>query len=139
MTRSALNRLGELERAVMDEVWQANGEDACPISVRQVQGRLGDARPLAYTTVMTVMTRLLDKGLLTRTKHGRAFLYAPVTTRELLSATTMHDQLQGMDRVERRAALTHFLDHASAEDLRDLREALDEAERQLPGRLARLG
>jgi predicted transcriptional regulator len=62
--------LGELEQAVMQVVW-----DRGTVSVRQVHEALQPERALAYTTVMTVMSRLTDKGVLERQKQGRAFVY----------------------------------------------------------------
>ena len=63
--------LGELERAVMHLLWQRG-----PMRVREVHEAMED-RELAYTTVMTVMSRLADKGVLIRRKHWRAFEYRP--------------------------------------------------------------
>jgi predicted transcriptional regulator len=67
--------LGSLETRVMEIVW-ALGEGR----VREVCEKI--ERPRAYTTVMTTLERLFKKGLLTRRKLGRAFLYAPALTRE---------------------------------------------------------
>jgi predicted transcriptional regulator len=67
--------LGSLEARVMDVVWE-RGES----SVRDVFEVID--RPLAYTTVMTTLERLFKKGLLNRSKSGRAFLYSPVLNRE---------------------------------------------------------
>jgi predicted transcriptional regulator len=69
----ARSNFGPLESAVMDTVWSA-GE---PVTVRVVVDRLnaGRAEPLAYTTVMTVMSRLAEKGVLGRQKRGRGFVY----------------------------------------------------------------
>jgi predicted transcriptional regulator len=68
--------LGPLEAEVMAVVWQA----AVPVTVREVADRLnaGRAAPLAYTTVMTVMSRLAGKGILAREQAGRGFVYTPV-------------------------------------------------------------
>ena len=66
--------LGPLEIAVMDILWE-RGES----NVHDVIERLG--RPLAYTTVMTTMDRLYKKGLLSRHKSERAFLYSTRQTR----------------------------------------------------------
>ncbi len=68
--------LGPLEAEVMAVVWQAQA----PVSVREVADRLnaGRAAPLAYTTVMTVMSRLASKGILAREPAGRGFVYTPV-------------------------------------------------------------
>lgn len=67
--------LGHLETLLLEVLW-IGGE----LSVRDVAARIG--RPLAYTTIMTTLDRLYKKGLLRRTKADRAFLYAPVYTRE---------------------------------------------------------
>jgi predicted transcriptional regulator len=68
--------LGPLESEVMAAVWQAGA----PVAVREVVDRLnaGRATPLAYTTVMTVMSRLAGKGILAREQEGRGFAYRPV-------------------------------------------------------------
>ncbi|MFN7998081.1 MAG: BlaI/MecI/CopY family transcriptional regulator [Bryobacteraceae bacterium] len=63
-------------------------------SVKDVQQAVANARPLAYTTVMTVLDRLTRRGLITRRKTGRAFFYAPVVSRDTM----------------RRLALKEFLD-----------------------------
>lgn len=51
-------------------------------SVREVYTCLNKTRKIAYTTIMTIMNRLVVKGLLTRKKRGRAFYYAPLKTKE---------------------------------------------------------
>src|SRR5690242_1967939 len=51
-------------------------------NVKEVQRIVGETRPLAYTTIMTVLERLLRKGKLTRRKVGRAFIYTPQSGRE---------------------------------------------------------
>jgi predicted transcriptional regulator len=74
---AASTALGPLEAEVMAVLWQS-GE---PLAVRQVATRVNADRstPLAYTTVMTVMSRLAEKGILARSRGmGRGFLYRPV-------------------------------------------------------------
>lgn len=73
--------LGELELAIMRIAWARS-----PVTVRQVHKALFTARPLAYTTVMTVMGRLAEKGLLAREKRGRAYVYQVTKGREQLRA-----------------------------------------------------
>ncbi len=63
--------LGELETAVMEVIWTRG-----PSTVREVLSRLQRTPPPAYTTVLTVMTRLDEKGLLHRTRTGKVDLYA---------------------------------------------------------------
>lgn len=63
-------RVGGLESEILEQLWAAKGW----VSGRDVWERLGDdAR--AYTTVMTVQARLVDKGLVTRVEEGRGHLY----------------------------------------------------------------
>jgi predicted transcriptional regulator len=71
-TRRRLEKfLGSLELEVMDILWQRPG-----LNVREVQAALrANAHPLAYTTVMTILGRLTEKGWLEHTKRGRAFHY----------------------------------------------------------------
>jgi predicted transcriptional regulator len=66
-------KLTDAELEIMHVVWELDGG-----TVRQVHERLNQQRPLAYTTVMTMMNILEEKGHLSRRKEGRAYLYEPV-------------------------------------------------------------
>lgn len=81
--------LGSLERQVMEIVWQPGG-----FTVRDVQTRLG--RPVAYTTVMTTLDRLFKKGLVTRTRAGRAFVYTAIQSRQQIEADVASGVLSGL-------------------------------------------
>ncbi|GGU01411.1 transcriptional regulator [Streptomyces lateritius] len=84
----AMARLGDLERAVLDCLWQA-GE---PQTVREVHEALAE-RQLAYTTVMTTLQRLARKGLVTQDAQARAHLFSAVATREEMFTELMTDAL----------------------------------------------
>ena len=64
--------LGPLERRVMEHLWRMG-----PSTVGETREALnaGAASPLAYTTVMTILVRLHEKGYLTRTREGRQYRY----------------------------------------------------------------
>jgi predicted transcriptional regulator len=126
--QKAINRLGELERAVMDAVWLAADEGRPSVSVREVHDALSRSRTIAYTTAMTVMGRLTDAGLLVQERSGRAYRYAAAGTREELTAATMREQLRGMGGEDRRAAMLHFMADATPDELADLKAALAEVE-----------
>jgi len=64
-------------------------------SVKDVQEVVAQSRPLAYTTIMTVLDRLVRKGRLARRKVGRAFLYAPQTSRDTLRRVAIRELLDG--------------------------------------------
>ncbi len=66
-------KLTDAELEIMHVVWEL--DDA---TVREVHERLNQRRALAYTTVMTMMNILEEKGHLTRHKQGRAYRYEPV-------------------------------------------------------------
>jgi len=113
-----VNRLGELERAIMDVLWEA----ADPLSVREVSSQLTD-RDLAHTTVMTVLDRLAKKGFVRRQRVGRAWRYRPAETREAYVAELM---LTALDQTgDRQAALTRFARSVSGAEAAALRAALE--------------
>ncbi|MDT0119019.1 MULTISPECIES: BlaI/MecI/CopY family transcriptional regulator [Kocuria] len=116
-----MHHLGHLESAIMERMWSRSA----PASVREILVDLQRDRDLAYMTVKTVMDTLHRKGLLSREPDGRAFRYRPTQTREQYTASHMGEVLaSGSDR---RATLLHFLEQIPAEDLAQLREALDQA------------
>ena len=121
---------GDLEAVVMDLLWSRSE----PATVRDVQSALAAERPLAYTTLMTVMDRLHGKGWLTREMHGRAYSYRPSATREEYSAQLMTDALDSSS--DRTATLVRFLEQMDARDATRLRSVLDArvAKRRRPAR-----
>jgi predicted transcriptional regulator len=116
--------LGELEAAVMDLVWDRDA----PATVRDVLTDLRPIRPLAYTTVMTVLDNLHRKGWLRRELAGRAYRYTATVTREGYSAQLMRDALD--DAGDPAEALVRFLGHMTPDEAAALRTALDAYERQ---------
>jgi len=77
--------LGPTESRVMELIWSKG-----PLTVKKALFYLGEKSHPAYTTIMTIMSRLAEKGLLTRRKEGKFFVYSPALTRELFIA----DRLQ---------------------------------------------
>jgi predicted transcriptional regulator len=63
-------------------------------NVKDVQKIVTETRPLAYTTIMTVLERLLRKGKLTRRKVGRAFIYTPTSGRDEMRKTAVRELLE---------------------------------------------
>ena len=112
-----VTRLGELERAAMHVVWEQGSATA-----RDVSEALAD-RVLAYTTWLTVLGRLERKGLLKRSKVGRAFAYTAVASREDHIAVLMQQALGQAD--DREAALQHFARSVSPAEAKALRAALE--------------
>src|SRR5690349_6618705 len=63
-------------------------------NVRDVQQAVSGSKALAYTTVMTLLERLARKGVLTRRKSGRAFLYAPQASRDSIRRLALREFLE---------------------------------------------
>ncbi|MEU3912147.1 MULTISPECIES: BlaI/MecI/CopY family transcriptional regulator [Streptomyces] len=110
--------LGELEDAVMTRVWQWNR----PVTVREVLEDLQQERSIAYTTVMTVMDNLHQKGWVRREAEGRAYRYTAVSTRAAYSAALMNEAWSTSDNPA--AALVAFFGMMSPEQREALRDAV---------------
>jgi len=95
--------LGPLEADVMDRLWRRRSA-----TVRDIVEDLGRSRELAYTTVMTIMVRLHDKGLLERVRDGKTYVYRPVLTREQHRARLSRDLARGLVAEFGDAALAAF-------------------------------
>ena len=118
-----MRMLGELEAQVMRRIWDRDG----PVTVRDITDDLRRDRPIAYTTVMTVMDNLRKKGWLRRTDHGRAYRYEPIVSGDEYSADVMRQGLAASS--DPAAALMRFVGKLSAEEA----SALEEAYRRLAG------
>ncbi|MER6027493.1 BlaI/MecI/CopY family transcriptional regulator [Streptomyces sp. NPDC001851] len=115
--------LGELEDAVMTRVWKWNR----PVTVREVLEDLQQERSIAYTTVMTVLDNLHQKGWVRREAEGRAYRYEAVSTRAAYAAALMNDAWSQSDNPA--AALVAFFGMMSEEQ----RQALSDAVRIVQG------
>lgn len=113
---------GQLEQAILDALW-----DDGPGTVRQVLDRLRSRR-LAYTTVMTVMNRLVDQGIVRRQPGpGGVFTYSPRQTRQSMTALLTRQTLDQLVREYGDVALVQFmdrLDRIPADKLARLRRQL---------------
>jgi predicted transcriptional regulator len=79
-----------LELACLKALWSLQEG-----KVRAVQEVVARTRPLAYTTIMTVLDRLVRKGKLNRRKVGRAFVYAPEASRDSMRRAALRELVEG--------------------------------------------
>jgi len=112
---------GALEAEIVAALWAARE----PLTPKAVQAELGGK--LAYTTVMTALTRLYEKGVVSREKRGRAYAYTAVLDSPGIAAARMRELLEQGD--DREAVLARFLGTLSDADERTLVELLRTAER----------
>jgi predicted transcriptional regulator len=80
-------------------------------NVKEVRAVVAQSRPLAYTTIMTVLERLVRKGRLRRRKVGRAFVYSPEASRDAMRRAAIRELVDG------------FFDGSEEELIRFLRES----------------
>ena len=119
--------LGPLEKRVLEVLW-LRSEAMC---VRDLQPAFSK---MAYTTLMTTLDRLYRKGLLARTKRGRAFFYHPKMTRDQLESAAAADALRNAFKGggHWRALLASLVDAVADRD----QQLLEELDRLVRARLA---
>lgn len=98
--------LGELETEVMEVIWQSSN----PVSVRDVAETLQEKRKIAYTTVMTIMGRLVEKGLLKRKSLGRSYLYQPAYSKDKFLTRISRQIVKNFIASFGEAAVAHFVE-----------------------------
>lgn len=116
--------LGPLEAEIMDVVW-----DSGEVTVRDVHKALGSSRPLAYTTVMTTLGRLADKGLVRRIEVQPAHHYTALVSREQYARSTVKSVVDWLVNHFPDPAVAYFIDRVEKEDetvVERLREAIDQ-------------
>lgn len=111
---------GGLEAEVMAALWAADR----PLTPGEVQAELGSG--LAYTTVMTTLSRLHEKGAVDRRRAGRAYRYTPVMDQADIAAARMRDMLEAGE--DRSAVLARFVGSLSPEDERLVADMLKGAD-----------
>jgi predicted transcriptional regulator len=113
--------LGDLEYEIMEIVW-----DLKQVTVRRVHEKLKTKRDLAYTTIMTVMSRLTDKGILERIKQGSPYQYQAVLNKDDFINSSV------------RSVLGNLLNDFSSPAINQFVELLDEADPEKIEELAQL-
>jgi len=104
---SMRKKLTDLEALIMAIVWDAGGQ----VTVRYVYENIQRKRKLAYTTIMTVMGRLVEKGILSRDKTGRAYLYAPLVTKSSMLGTSLKSLADQYFSGKMPSLVSHLLEH----------------------------
>jgi predicted transcriptional regulator len=116
--------LGPLEAEIMDVVW-----DRGEVTVRDVHEELSSTRSLAYTTVMTTLGRLADKGLVRRIEAQPAHHYKALVSREQYARSTVKSVVDWLVNHFPDPAVAYFIDRVEEEDdrvIERLRDAIDQ-------------
>ena len=127
MSGKLLDNLGELQRAVIEVVWEL-GE----ASVHQVRKQLALKKKLAYTTVLTAMQKLEKAGWLRHRNEGKTYVYLPTRTREEAGANSVRKFMERMFDGDALLMFQHLMRQSklSDEELGELRKIIDEKRRE---------
>lgn len=104
--------LGDLEAEVMKIVWKSER-----VTVRDVYEQLRLEKNLAYTTIMTIMSRLAEKGLLAKEAQGNAYVYTPTISEKDFAQKVVSEVLDGLLEEFAEPAMSHMVDRMSSEDI----------------------
>lgn len=116
--------LGDLEEEIMEVVWGrptdsgTRGDKPSHFTVRDVYETLRSKRQIAYTTVMTTMKILTDKGILKRGKIKRAYVYTPAFSKEEFQEIVVDQVVDGLMDGFAEPLLAHFVNIVKNEDLK---------------------
>ncbi len=111
--------MGELEHDVLRSVW------ASPIGVTPTEALDALHQPLAYTTVLTVLTRLWHKGIVRRSREGKSYRYVATKSEAEWAADKMRDALNSA--TDRQQVMTRFVRSLDAREASTLRALFDES------------
>lgn len=122
--------LGDAELAVLRALWEGG-----PQTVRDVMNRLHErGKKVAYTTVLTFLTRLEQKGVAESDKRDQAYIYRAKVSRESVTRARMRAVVDQLFDGAAGPALLHLIEHErlSADDLAQLRRLVDELDKRKP-------
>src|SRR6516165_3223898 len=122
MARGSIDKLGALQKAVMEAVWEL-GE----ATVQQVRDRLRREPLPAYTTVLSVMQKLEKAGWLSHRAEGRSYIYTPIRSRAEAGASSLRTFIDRVFRGDRLLLFQHLLEdeQLSEDDLKTLQTMID--------------
>ena len=128
MRRKSIDDLGKLQNSVMEAVWSL-GE----ATTRQVWERLNSKRPLAYTSVLSIMQRLEKAGWLSHHVEGRTYIYEATLSREQEGRRSLKDFIQKVFQGDSQVVFQHLIEDEtfSEKDLLALRQLIDQKRKGL--------
>lgn len=127
MSGKLLDDLGQLQRAVIEVVWEL-GE----ANVHQVRERIGRKKKLAYTTILTAMQKLEKAGWLRHRAEGKVYVYTPTRTREEAGGKSVRKFMERIFDGDALLMFQHLMRQSelSDEELRELRKMIDDKRKE---------
>lgn len=125
--------LFDLEADIMEVVWSKRWKE---FAVADVQHELERERDIAYTTVMTTVSRLHEKGLLDRERDGKRYVYRPNMSRDEFTESMARELLGSLSGLGHEQALSLLVDQVAdsdADELRKLEALIRKRKKELGG------
>ena len=121
------HQLGDLQLAIMRVLWRQN-----EATVRQVQDALEASRPLALTTVATMLTKMEDKGVVGHRAEGRRYVYRPLVSERQVRRSMVRRLTEGLFAGDALAVVSHLLSEREipAAELTELKRMIEQRERE---------
>lgn len=107
--------IGPLEYEILEILWTGGG-----LSGKELFAEVKKTRPLALTTVLTVLERLAKKGFVTKVKGESVFIFTPAFTRAEFAKEVSHDVLKGIFDISASGACACFVDMLAEADPQEL-------------------
>jgi len=125
MRKKSLTQLGETEMEVLHHVW-----DLGEATVADVRERVLEERDVAYTTIMTVMKKLADKGYLQYHKDGRTYVYAPAQEPNKVQHSLLRRLMESVFEGSPMALVQTLVQHENLSDAErdEIRQMIDAME-----------
>ncbi|WP_040952746.1 BlaI/MecI/CopY family transcriptional regulator [Gorillibacterium massiliense] len=121
---SGLNRFfGPLEAKVMEVIWS----EAQPVTIKEVNAKINEEKTMSFNTIMTVMNRLVDKGILQKKLSEKSYKYSAVATKEQFLEEQSKELSYDLVKEFGSLAVTHLVDAMEQVDP----ELLKQLERQI--------
>lgn len=123
----ALPRLGKVQLQIMQILWRRGQATA-----RQITEELSAARPIAHSTVQTLLRKLEAKGAITHESAERTFVFRPLAQQSEVTESALHDLVTRLFNGSAYGLVAHLLKHEriSEEELRRIRQLLDKEDAQ---------
>lgn len=116
---------GELQTQILRAVWQTGGG-----SVDEIRDALTSEQRGAYTTIQTVLNRLVDRGLLERARAGRGFRYSALVSEEQYVTGAVEGALERASQQTRASVLASLIGALDEGELEEIRRLADIAQEQ---------
>ncbi len=128
MARKSIDDLGDLQRSVMEAVWELGGA-----TVNEVRDRLNRDKDLAYTTVLSAMQKLEKAGWLKHRAEGRTYVYLATRSRETEGVRSLREFTKRVFQGDPHLLFQHFIedDQLNEDDLAKLQKAIAKRKKEM--------